>query len=85
MELKNKTEQEIKEIFKPGKTFYIAGNKCHVVNYTFDGNIELIVVKSWNKFRNRWCYDVWRFKEIFYEVDVLYGYVRFSKHKRKRS
>ena len=50
-----------------------------------DGDIELIVVKSWNKFRNRWCYDVWRFKEIFYEVDVLYGYVRFSKHKRKRS
>lgn len=85
MELRNKTEQEIKEIFKPGKTFYIAGNKYHVVNYTFDGNIELIVVKSWNKFRNRWCYDVWRFNESFYEVDVQYGYVRFSKHKRKRS
>jgi hypothetical protein len=85
MELKNKTEQEIKEIFKPGKTFYITGDKYHVVNYTFDGDIELIVVKSWNKYKNRWCYDVWKFREIFYEVDVLFGYVRFSKHKRKRS
>jgi len=85
MELKNKTEQEIKEIFKHGKTFYLTGNKYHVVNYTFDGDIELIVVKSWNKYKNRWCYDVWKFREIFYEVDVLFGYVRFSKHKRKRS
>jgi hypothetical protein len=85
MELKNKTFQEIKEIFKPGKTFYITGDKYHVVNYTFDGDIELIVVKSWNKYKNRWCYDVWKFKEIFYEVDVQFGYVRFTKHKRKRS
>ena len=85
MELKNKTEQEIKEIFKPGKTFYIHREKHHVVNYTFDGNIELIVVKTWDKYRKRWCYDVWKFKKGFYEGDVQDGYVRFSKHKRKRS
>ena len=84
MALKNKTEQEVKEIFKPGKTFYLTGRKYHVVNYTFDGDIELIVVKSWNKYRIRWCYEVWKFKS-FYEGDVQDGYVRFSQHKRKRS
>ena len=85
MELKNKTLQEIKEIFKQGKTFYLTGTKYHVVNYTFDGNIELIVVKSWDKYRNRWGYKVWNFKKNFYESDVQDGYVRFSKHRGKRS
>jgi hypothetical protein len=84
MELKNKTLQEIKEIFKPGKTFYLTGDKYHVINYTLDGDIELIVVKSWDKYRNRWCYEAWKLKS-FYECDVQDGYVRFTKHKRKRS
>ena len=34
MKLKNKTEKEIKEIFVPGRTFYVAGgDKYHVVNF----------------------------------------------------
>lgn len=84
MALKNKTEQEVKEILKPGKTFYIHREKHHVVNYTFDGDTELIVVKSWNKYKNRWCYDVWKYVEIFYEVDVRFGYVSLTKPKRRK-
>ena len=82
MELKNKTLQEIKEIFKPGKTFYFVGEKYHVVNYTFEGDTELIVVKSWNKYRNRWCYEVWEFNKIFYEVKVRFGNISLTKPKK---
>ena len=85
MKLKNKTLQEIKEIFKPGKTFYFIGGKFHVINYTFDGDIELIIVKSRNRYHNRWCYEVWKFKEIFYEVNVRFGHVSLTKPKRRRS
>lgn len=89
MELKKKTEQEIKEIFVPGRTFYVAGDKYHVVNYTTDETEKdderknMIVVKSWNKYRNRWCYEVWKWY-IFYSIDVCFGYVRLTKKKRKR-
>ena len=89
MELKKKTEQEIKEIFVPGRTFYVAGDKYHVGNYTTDETEkddeqkDMIVVKSWNKYKNRWCYEVWQWY-IFYSIDVCFGYVRLTKKKRKR-
>ena len=85
MELKNKTEQEIKVIFKPGKAFYYHLTKYRVVNYIFDGDTELIMVKSWNKYHNRWCYDLWEYSEIFYEEKVRFGYVSLTKPKIRKS
>ena len=81
MNLKNKTEEEIRVIFQPGRTFYHIGDKYRVVNYTFDGDAELIIVKSWNRYKNRWCYETWTW-HIFYPVYVRFGNISLTKRKR---
>ena len=86
MNLKKKTEKELREIFKPGRTFYLAGDKYHIVNYTVDNTEkgteakEMVVVKSWNRWKNRWCYEVWHWY-LFTSIDMWY--VRLTKKKRK--
>lgn len=84
MEIQNKTEEELKQMFCPGKVFYRGPrDKYHVVNYTYDGDIELIIIKSWNKWKKYWCYETYEW-DTFYKIDIRFNYVRLSKPKMKK-
>lgn len=80
MNLKNKTPKEIKEIFTTGRIFYKFREKYHVIGYIFDGDEEFIIVKSWNKWKNCWCREVWDF-DFMSGYEVRSGYINLTKPK----
>ena len=82
MNLKNKTEEEIRAIFQPGRTFYYLGDKYHVVGYAQDGDVVLVIVKSWSKYNKRTFYEAWKWN-IFYPVKICFGNVTLTKKKLK--
>jgi len=48
-----------KENLKPGHKFRYSRNELyHVVTSFFDDNEEFFVIKSWNKYKQRWSYEV---------------------------
>lgn len=76
-----------------GETFYfeacnlakIHGTKYHFVGYLTDGTKNgldiLMVVKRWNKYAQRWNYEVWR-KDIY--QFVYYKYIKFNRERSKK-
>lgn len=48
-----------KENIKPGHKFYFSRNELyHIVTSFTDNNEELFIIKSWNKYKCRWSYEV---------------------------
>jgi hypothetical protein len=64
----------VKDLFPTGTKFY---NRCYdedpwyVVSYVEDGNIPLIVVKSWSKYKQYWCYKIERLGSFLYMISAL--------------
>lgn len=69
---KIKRSTEVKK-YKVGDYFYkIKGGKCHLVAFSFDGSIELIIFKQFLKGRG-WTYSV-------EESEYLYMLMAFDKN-----
>lgn len=51
---------QIANITRPGTKFHYAYDRdiWHIVNIVNDSNDLLIVIKSWNKYKQRWVYKV---------------------------
>ena len=48
-----------KDNLKPGHKFYFSRNEpYHIVTSFIDNESELFVIKSWNKYKQRWSYEI---------------------------
>ena len=60
-------------MIQAGKTYKLFGTKYHYIGTLMDGDIELTVVKRWNRYSQSWVYET-RETEIF-----MMTYERFAK------
>lgn len=64
-----------------GKKFYWSDRDLwHIVHIFIDGDDTMVVLKSWSKYKKRWCYQVtykevlewWFSSDCFKEVNKVY-------------
>lgn len=63
------------------KFYYYDRDLWHIVNIFQDGDDTMVVIKSWAKYKNRWCYKV-EYKEgleWFFQESKIYKEVNSKK------
>lgn len=58
--------------FRHGRTFHLWNRKRHYIGTVQDGDITLVVTRTWNRYKQRWAYDVYEEKD-FYEMLEQYA------------
>lgn len=56
----------------------------HIVNIFYDGDYEMIVLKSWAKYKNRWVYEV-TYREVlddYFDLQEAKG--RYGQEKNSK-